>query len=367
MLKLEETTGYLEKMNKNLETPVIVVTGMHRSGTSLVAALLQSVGVNIGQRLMEPGEGNIKGHFEDLDLVEFHENILKSQGFSKQGWITKNKITVHEQYISQARHMIKIKETKGKLWGWKDPRTTLFLDFWKEQIPNIFYIFVFRSPWEVIDSLYRRGDEVFLTNPNFAIDIWENYNKIILDFQKKNPYSCCLFNIESIIENSDYLISSLEKKLSIRLDSPDYCYDEVIFNRQLNNSHRPTIIKNYFSEAWTIYENLCSIDAQNEYFNRPNDSEAFDNIPDVKAWVLQDWIDVKISQKFLKQVEEKNHILEEKIAKIKEEMQREKIKNQQLENQISEKDYLISIIKESRFWKLREFWFKIKKRLIPFL
>ena len=82
MLKLEERIRYLEKMNGNIGTSVIAVTGMHRSGTSLVASLLQSAGINIGQRLMNAGEGNVKGHFEDLDLVEFHESILKSPGFS---------------------------------------------------------------------------------------------------------------------------------------------------------------------------------------------------------------------------------------------------------------------------------------------
>ena len=63
----------------------IVITGMHRSGTSLTASLLQSAGLNLGDRLMEAtATGNpLKGYFEDLDFVEFHANTCcRSQGIS---------------------------------------------------------------------------------------------------------------------------------------------------------------------------------------------------------------------------------------------------------------------------------------------
>ena len=52
---------------------VFIIAGMHRSGTSLTAALLQNVGVDIGQRLMGASYSNSKGHFENLDFVEFHD------------------------------------------------------------------------------------------------------------------------------------------------------------------------------------------------------------------------------------------------------------------------------------------------------
>jgi hypothetical protein len=364
MLKTQEAIGYLQTMDKNVETPVIVVTGMHRSGTSLVASLLQSAGINIGQRLMDAGEGNIKGHFEDLDLVDFHESILKSQGFSKQGWILQNCVRVQEQYLSKTQEIIRTRQ--GQIWGWKDPRTTLFLDFWREQIPSIFYIFVFRSPWEVIDSLYRRGDEVFLTNPNFALDVWVNYNKIILDFYQKNSSYCCLFNIESIIKSPEILIKSLANKLSMELANPEYFYDEFLFNRELKNSHRPTIIKNYFPEAWKVYEKLCCINGKNEYFDQFNCPIAFDSIPDVKFWILQDWIDTKVRQKGLEKLAENITDLKLEIAEVKEQLEKEKAKNRQLQNTIAEKGYIINQMKESRFWKLRDFSLKIRRRLIPF-
>ena len=39
---------------------VFIVTGMHRSGTSLTASLFQKVGVDIGKKLVGPADGNVR-------------------------------------------------------------------------------------------------------------------------------------------------------------------------------------------------------------------------------------------------------------------------------------------------------------------
>ncbi len=67
------------------ESATIIVAGMHRSGTSLTASILQSSGVNIGERLVGKEIGNEKGHFEDLDMVDFHKEVLLSQGIEING------------------------------------------------------------------------------------------------------------------------------------------------------------------------------------------------------------------------------------------------------------------------------------------
>jgi hypothetical protein len=134
----------------------------------------------------------------------------------------------------------------------------------------------------------------------------------------------------------------------------------------LSSSHRPTIIKNYFPEAWEVYEKLCLIDGQNDYFSRLTTHGEFAQVPNVKVWVLQDWIDIKVNQKSLKKVQTELGTLETRIISLQQELQEEKIKNEQLQNQIVEQSYLISLMKESRFWKLRDLWFNIKRLLIPF-
>ena len=47
----------------------IVITGMHRSGTSLLASLLRILGAPFGERLLPPSRANQPGYFEDVDFI----------------------------------------------------------------------------------------------------------------------------------------------------------------------------------------------------------------------------------------------------------------------------------------------------------
>ena len=56
-----------------MESKCLILIGMHLSGKSLTASILQKTSLNIGSELLEAGEGNIKGHFEDCDFYNFHK------------------------------------------------------------------------------------------------------------------------------------------------------------------------------------------------------------------------------------------------------------------------------------------------------
>src|SRR5665647_3705297 len=58
---------------------LIVVLGMHRSGTSAVTRGLQVMGVGLGDRLMPGLEGNnAKGFWEDIDLNALNIEMMSS-------------------------------------------------------------------------------------------------------------------------------------------------------------------------------------------------------------------------------------------------------------------------------------------------
>src|ERR671922_675098 len=66
------------------DAKVIVVLGMHRSGTSVIARGLRVLGVELGNRLMPPFEGNnSKGFWEDLDINQLNIEMLH---FLKSDW-----------------------------------------------------------------------------------------------------------------------------------------------------------------------------------------------------------------------------------------------------------------------------------------
>ena len=53
---------------------------MHRSGTSLVTKCFECFGYGLGETLMAPSSDNPKGFFEDLDIVNLNDNLLRDNG-----------------------------------------------------------------------------------------------------------------------------------------------------------------------------------------------------------------------------------------------------------------------------------------------
>jgi hypothetical protein len=274
----------------------LIVTGMHRSGTSLLSSLLQSAGVNIGQKLVPGNDGNPKGYFENADFVNFHESILFSLGINTIGWTTQEQIVPPLSYAEEAQRLIEENQDLERPWGWKEPRTTLFLDFWSDLLPSAYFIFVYRSPWEVLDSLYRRGDDIFHHNPELALQAWSSYNRQILRFYQAHPEKCLLFNLEKVTANPDHLIEMINGKFNLSLPPVDSSiYDASSLKTDTRKSQRPHLLKIYFPQIWEQYQELNTITDFHDAC-----VEAVENLSD-NAWVLQDWLNVRVLEKRLKQ------------------------------------------------------------------
>ena len=69
---IEENPGPSRaSVSPTLSSPPVAIVGMHRSGTSMVAKLLQQAGLFLGEEadLMPPAEENPEGFFEHLGFV----------------------------------------------------------------------------------------------------------------------------------------------------------------------------------------------------------------------------------------------------------------------------------------------------------
>ncbi|MFB2936404.1 glycosyltransferase [Aerosakkonemataceae cyanobacterium BLCC-F154] len=222
----------------------LIIAGMHRSGTSLTASFIKAMGVNLGENLLSASEDNVKGYFEDVDFVEFQRILLQNCsppeefGIPEIGWTESEYLHRHklQQYITNAQELINSRRENYLLWGWKDPRTTLLLDFWDSLIPEAKYLFVYRLPWDVANSIQRVKTNLLGENPNYALKIWAYYNRHILHFFNRNSQRCILFNVNSWLTEPNKLIELLQNKLELKVT--DYwddnkfkqLYDETIFN-----------------------------------------------------------------------------------------------------------------------------------------
>ncbi|PSB39933.1 chromosome partitioning protein ParA, partial [filamentous cyanobacterium Phorm 46] len=266
---------------------------MHRSGSSLAASLLQSAGLHIGRKVMlYPDDGNPKGYFESFDFWHFHRSVLRSQGIDEDGWTLQEKIEVDDRFVEEAEKIV-AQNSLSSVWGWKEPRTTLFLDFWAELLPESNFLLIYRSPWEVIDSLYRRHDALFQSQPELAVKIWLHYNQKILNFYNRHSSRCLLVNLSTLVKNKELYIEAINQKFNTNLTAPtSTLYDPSLLQSQGLDSYRPSLIEHYFPEAVQMYQELDARAWQ------PYETPDFSWRELIKPslyifWAFQDWVNVR--------------------------------------------------------------------------
>ncbi len=195
----------------------LVLTGMHRSGTSLLASVARQVGIDMGASLMEGGRGNRRGHFEDLDFHGFHERFLDRRDVSPfavpHGWSPDpTPAEIEEARELAARRSVKV------AWGFKDPRAALFLDFWDGILEAPSYLFVYRHPVEVALSLLRRGLELEVQHdPRVAFRAWTVYNERLLAFRRGHPDRCLLWHVAGATRSLPATVEGLSERLGVPL------------------------------------------------------------------------------------------------------------------------------------------------------
>lgn len=158
----------------------VVVLGMHRSGTSAAARVVNLLGVPMGtaEDLMAPTDDNPKGYWESEALRQANDVFLDTLGGAwdappslDPGWFRGPQWS---PLVEQAREMFRMVYGDAREWAWKDPRLCLLLPFWRQALQvDPVAIVVQRHPLEVWRSLERRDG----TGQQEALALWERYTR----------------------------------------------------------------------------------------------------------------------------------------------------------------------------------------------
>ena len=68
-----------------MQNKTLIIAGMHRSGTSLITHWLNECGLQLGDDFLGAGLGNVDGHYEDLEFLKLHEEILEANNLPATG------------------------------------------------------------------------------------------------------------------------------------------------------------------------------------------------------------------------------------------------------------------------------------------
>src|SRR5688572_6531387 len=120
----------------------VCIAGMHRSGTSMVTRLLHLCGLYLGEKcdLLQPTPENMDGFWENRRFLEVNELIIEQLGAS---WdypppIADRQAEVGRFALPRALAQPIVREfVDREPSGWKDPRNSLTISFWRDVFPEL--------------------------------------------------------------------------------------------------------------------------------------------------------------------------------------------------------------------------------------
>ena len=199
----------------------------------MVASWAAALGVDMGGRTVPADSANPLGYFEDVDFLELNRAMLATcvptvgdGGHPDWGWTESEKFDSSRlsPFEQRARALLASRTANRRPWGWKDPRTTLLLDFWDGVDPaaRIRYLLLYRFPWDVADSMQRLGADVFLRHPGYAYRIWAFYNRKLLEFHERHPDDSLLLSADALRLAPEQFPGLLRKHLGLEIAAVDF-------------------------------------------------------------------------------------------------------------------------------------------------
>lgn len=216
-------SGYVKCSQMTTRTPhAICISGMHRSGTSMVAGLLNRCGVYLGESADFLGgspEENAEGFREHFGFYALNERLLLhlqagwDAPWLPPGWENRQDL---DPFRQEARLLINRMQTlaaDSPFWGWKDPRNAITLPFWCDLLPELKVVICVRNPAEVAASLGKRN--------NFSVAassrLWLHYYQSLLTFTA--PANRVITVYEHYFEDFERELTRLMEGLGLQRDA----------------------------------------------------------------------------------------------------------------------------------------------------
>ena len=220
---------------------LVVVLGMHRSGTSAITRALKVLGVELGDHLMPAHEReNATGYWEDLDLYQLNVDMLQALG---RDWDHVAPLApdfaAHLRkrgFHLRAAELLRQKLTTCDVFGFKDPRVPLLLPFWKDVFcdcgADVSYVLATRNPVSVIKSLESRNE----FDPQKSAILWLTHTVAMLE-GVVDERGCVLIDYDVLMESPEAELIRISTALSLPVNAAELeVYRTQFLDQQLRHT-----------------------------------------------------------------------------------------------------------------------------------
>ncbi|MEO8045557.1 MAG: glycosyltransferase [Spartobacteria bacterium] len=272
---------------------VVLVLGMHRSGTSALAGALHALGFGLPGNLLPPAPDNPGGYFESKDLTRLNEEILVAAGTA---W--HDPASIPDDFFAspkalafrdRAEAFMEKALAGSPMLVLKDPRLCRLLPFWRACLTNLEISFgcvlVLRDPREVARSLQLRVLSE-LTRPGGPLSIarahwlWSRY---VLEAEKESrSVPRALLTYETLLDDGRGQLAAIANRLAFEYPVPLEAATGTLERGRKRQQRAESQSLGWPGVAARFYDELSSqIAGQDEVDRSAVDSfrHAFDNVP----------------------------------------------------------------------------------------
>jgi len=252
---------------------ILVLLGMHKSGTTLLSRMLHESGVNMCEapdRISSYDAGN---KYERLEFLIYNTAMLdiNISTFSSDIVDTAEDLSmsIHSATLGALLEM-RIEELNNKYenWGFKDPRTCMTYRAWKKHLPSHRVLVAFRNPYEVAAHLARsvRNIRLFRRIKRTAggLNSWYLHNRNIISYSEESGDEFLFVDYNKFMsEQGDFYIDRISEFCGIKIR--DLRDRNLYRNRMENLSLAEKIDQNFGSlfigrKVRKIYDRLREIE-----------------------------------------------------------------------------------------------------------
>lgn len=190
----------------------LIVVGMHRSGTSVLARLLNMMGAYFAPEGLGTGasQENPKGFWERRDVRVLNDYVLHSLGCDWDrisGFDLKRLPAAVEAEFLKTSSGIVLGMDAYRPWMLKEPRLCLLLPLWRKSLEVPVCLHIIRHPVEVAASLQARNAIPI----EVGLELWEAYNRAAIEGMEDVP-RLTVFH-DSLIEDPEEATRSVHGEL----------------------------------------------------------------------------------------------------------------------------------------------------------